>query len=231
MSDDYDVGYGKPSPACYYPKGQSGNPRGKKRKPPATLAQTIEKLWMEPFVYGEGEGQTKVIPFEVIVINLIAEIGEVNEKAYHVFRRYEAFAGTMPALKKYTAMRPEEAAERYKLFCAGAPDWKTRKLNLPPLSPQEQQRSAREARIERMKAGLEEPIIDPDMSHEEAAVVYDLSRKQPSPPPPKPHRRSNGKSNLEASEVFERTIKAPVTVREEARSRPPPAWRERPRNC
>jgi len=174
------------------------------------MAQTIEKHLTEAMMVGEGEPRQKIIPYQVIVTNLITEIGNGKKKAHPVFRKYEAFANTKPALKRYTAIPSEEAAERYNLLCAGAPDWKTRKLNLPPLSPEQEKRRAMEVRIERMKAGLEEPFISPDMTFEEAAEVY----KIPSPPPPRPRHRPKRKAKLEAGEVFDQVINAAVSVRE-----------------
>lgn len=67
--DDYEVGYGKPPVATRFKPGQSGNPKGKKKKPkPETSLKPVLKEVLEEPVTLNGR---KYTPMEVVVRTLM----------------------------------------------------------------------------------------------------------------------------------------------------------------
>jgi len=73
-------------------------------------------------------------------------------------------------------------------------------------------RLALEARIERMKRGLETPTILEGMNPKQAGEVYSLCLNMVPEPPKLRARKRKGK--LEASEIFNRVINDPVSLSE-----------------
>lgn len=56
MNDDNEVGYGKPPKTCQWPKGQSGNPRGRPKSLPEHI-DTFAKILSEPVTGRRADGK------------------------------------------------------------------------------------------------------------------------------------------------------------------------------
>ena len=63
---EYEVGYGKPPKARQFKPGQSGNPKGK-RKRPKTAADVVDKLFQQKVEVNVG-GRKKRLPFLEVVL-------------------------------------------------------------------------------------------------------------------------------------------------------------------
>ena len=71
MSDDYDVGYGKPPKNTQFKRGQSGNPRGRPKRTRNFKTDLQEEL-DAPVTISEG-GQTKTISRQQAIIKRTVE--------------------------------------------------------------------------------------------------------------------------------------------------------------
>lgn len=67
MADrDYDVGFGRPPHKTRFVPGRSGNPSGK-RKPRASLAETLDRIFAEKVTVTEGGQKRKLTKEEVFL--------------------------------------------------------------------------------------------------------------------------------------------------------------------
>jgi Family of unknown function (DUF5681) len=210
--DYYEIGYGKPPKAYDFQKGQSGNPRGRPRKPPATVAAMIEKSLMEPVPVAIDDSQREPTGFELILLQLMKNIANGVRKAHTVMEKYEAYAKTRPGrASRRKGKATSEAASIYERLrsdnCAatvGQPNVKR------PETPEERKRRQLAAKVERMMAGLEPIQIEPDMTPIEASKLYNYCLEHPQPPTRKRIRPRKGR--LAASEIFDHAINSPVTT-------------------
>lgn len=69
MSDDYDVGYGKPPKSGQFKKGQSGNPSGKKAPP--KLDQVLQKALAKTVSVTVDGKKQKLSMVEVMIQSLV----------------------------------------------------------------------------------------------------------------------------------------------------------------
>ena len=67
---DYEVGYGRPPKATRFKPGQSGNPKGRKRKPKSVQAQ-MQTVLSKKIDITEG-GQTKRLTLQEVMLRNIA---------------------------------------------------------------------------------------------------------------------------------------------------------------
>ena len=208
--DDNGGGYGKPPMANQWPKGTSGNPKGRRRKPNPTLANLIEKTWMEPITANEGGVVRQYSGFELIVRQLLAKIAaDGSAKAHKVFRKYEAFAKSKPRIMISQIDTETAAAEFAENFREGRECKRPKRKKIPK---EKRKVLTLNNRIARMRAGLEPPDILEGMTVIEAAEMYDLILEQTSQANPTraAKRRKSGK--LAASEIFDNAINEPVTL-------------------
>jgi hypothetical protein len=67
-ADSYEVGYGKPPAATRFKKGQSGNPKGRrKRTPQAEIEELFIKEYMRPVKVREGDRVQTMPAIQVIM--------------------------------------------------------------------------------------------------------------------------------------------------------------------
>jgi len=80
LNQDYEIGYGRPPKDTQFPPGQSGNPKGRKRKPQSIQVQ-MEKILQKKVTITEG-GKTKLLSRqEVILRNLANKAAKADLKA------------------------------------------------------------------------------------------------------------------------------------------------------
>jgi hypothetical protein len=91
-SDDYRVGRGRPPRKTRWKKGQSGNPRSKKPKPPESTVDIIDRLLLEP-VQVTLNGEPKKIPaLEAILLQLVQKAKSGSDRAHRTLLKYQEFA-------------------------------------------------------------------------------------------------------------------------------------------
>ena len=73
MSDDYEVGYGKPPKGTRFRKGRSGNPKGR-RKGTKNLKTDLQEVLQEKIVIVEGE-ERKVVSKQRAILMTLANRG------------------------------------------------------------------------------------------------------------------------------------------------------------
>lgn len=94
MADDDDsrTGYGNPPKEYRWKKGQSGNPRRQRVKPPESTVAMIDRLLAAPVhmtINGEAK---KVIALEAIVFQLLQKEMSGNQQAARTLLKYREFA-------------------------------------------------------------------------------------------------------------------------------------------
>ena len=69
---DYEIGYRKPPQSGRFKAGASGNPKGRPKKKPTSLAETISKVLNTPIEYRE-RGRTKVASALEVSLRLLVD--------------------------------------------------------------------------------------------------------------------------------------------------------------
>ncbi len=80
MSDDYDVGYGRPPKRTQVQKGQSGNPSGRP-KGAKNLKTELEEELQEPIVVREGDTRKTVSKQRAMIKGLMAKAMQGDARA------------------------------------------------------------------------------------------------------------------------------------------------------
>jgi hypothetical protein len=90
--DDSRTGYGNPPKQHRWKKGQSGNPRRQRTKPPESSVTMIDRLLAAPVhITVNGEAK-KVTALEAIVFQLLQKEMAGNRQAARTLLRYREFA-------------------------------------------------------------------------------------------------------------------------------------------
>jgi hypothetical protein len=101
---DYEVGYGKPPRDTRFPKGQSGNPRG--RLPGAKNLKTLlSEALNEPVIVTENGGRRKVTKRQAIVTQL------VNRSATADFRAIKILLDIVRDIERQTEPTAPETSD------------------------------------------------------------------------------------------------------------------------
>ena len=101
---DYEVGYGKPPRDTRFPKGQSGNPRGRPSGA-KNLKTLLSEALNEPVIVTENGGRRKVIKRQAIITQL------VNRSATADFRAIKILLDMLREIENQTEpAAPETAA-------------------------------------------------------------------------------------------------------------------------
>jgi hypothetical protein len=77
---DYEVGYGRPPKAHQFKKGQSGNPKGRKRKPNSVQAQ-MRSILLRRISINEGGSTKRLSLQEVILRTFVNKAAKGDQKA------------------------------------------------------------------------------------------------------------------------------------------------------
>jgi Family of unknown function (DUF5681) len=114
---NYEIGYGKPPAGRRFQKGQSGNPRGPRRK---TLAALLIAALNEP-VYTTIDGhRRKITKREAIVTQMVNKSAEADLRAtkmlFDMLKEVEEKAGTAPPAEPAKLTAPDR--EVVELFVA-----------------------------------------------------------------------------------------------------------------
>jgi hypothetical protein len=101
---DYEVGYGKPPRDTRFPKGQSGNPRG---RPPGAknLKTLLSEALNEPVIVTENGGCRKVTKRQAIVTQL------VNRSATADFRAIKILLDIVRDIERQTEPTAPETSD------------------------------------------------------------------------------------------------------------------------
>jgi hypothetical protein len=91
-SDEYRVGYGHPPLTTRWPKGQSGNRRGRKSKPHEGVAATIDRLLRARMQITLNGDMKTASALEAIILQLVHKSMAGNGRAYRVLLKYWEFA-------------------------------------------------------------------------------------------------------------------------------------------
>ncbi len=94
-SDDeppYEVGYGRPPRHTRWKKGESGNPRRKKRRAREGTIAILERLLMHPVQIMINGEVGKMSALEAIITQLIQKDLAGNARAARVLRKYRQLA-------------------------------------------------------------------------------------------------------------------------------------------
>ena len=83
MSDDYEVGYGKPPKNMQFKPGESGNPKGRPRGT-KNLATDLSEELAEKIVVNEGGRQLKISKQRAMIKSLLAKALKGDTRAASV---------------------------------------------------------------------------------------------------------------------------------------------------
>jgi len=93
--DDYEIGYKKPPRATRFQKGQSGNPRGRPRKAPETVASCVANILGEQFQVRINGKSVSITGEELLARRLVEKAMGGDAKAFekvHELRAQHAAA-------------------------------------------------------------------------------------------------------------------------------------------
>jgi len=100
---DYEVGYGKPPRDTRFPKGQSGNPRGRPSGD-KNLKTLLSEALNEPVIVTENGGRRKVTKRQAIITQL------VNRSATADFRAIKILLDMLREIENQTEPAPPETS-------------------------------------------------------------------------------------------------------------------------
>ena len=111
--DGYKVGYRRPPKRSRWKKGQSGNPRGRRRHTHIPLYKIIETALAEKVSSRESGKRRRRTVFEVILLRLWLKAGEGDARAFRILSKYMAFAKTRPVFRKIMEPSLEALTDHY----------------------------------------------------------------------------------------------------------------------
>ena len=101
---DYEVGYGKPPRHTRFPKGQSGNPRGRPSGS-KNLKTLLNEALSEPVIVTENGGRRKVSKRQAIITQL------VNRSATADFRAIKILLDIVRDIERQTEPTASETSD------------------------------------------------------------------------------------------------------------------------
>jgi hypothetical protein len=90
MTDDYKVGFKQPPKHCQFKKGQSGNPKGRRRKASRSPDEVLEEVLSRPVQMKVGDTVVTVPAFEAILNSLAAKAMKGDVKAFESIMKLRA---------------------------------------------------------------------------------------------------------------------------------------------
>jgi hypothetical protein len=92
MSDDYEVGFGRPPKWTRWKKGQSGNPERRRPRRTPTTSEIVEKLLFASIDIIENGETRRVTVMEAIGLQLWKKAVDGDPRAADVLLRYQELA-------------------------------------------------------------------------------------------------------------------------------------------
>lgn len=108
-SGDYEVGYGKPPKKHQFKPGQSGNPKGRKKKLTRVpdIATALDRVLSREMMINDNGQTRKVDVLEAMILNLLASGMRGNFRALQAFvKLVQAFP---PTQERFYGYDPEDA--------------------------------------------------------------------------------------------------------------------------
>jgi hypothetical protein len=99
MSDDYEIGSGRPPKRSQWKKGQSGNRGRRKARRVATTDEIINTLLLAPVVITENGKKRRVTTLEAIILQLWRKELAGDRRALTVRLKYQELAQQQAELK------------------------------------------------------------------------------------------------------------------------------------
>lgn len=100
-SDDYDVGRGKPPSSKKYPKGYSGNPKGRPPRPRKAIWEIIDHHLRQKRGVIENGTVRKYAHYALIMRQLdIQSLAKPTKRLERIEAKYEAIARSDPIRRK-----------------------------------------------------------------------------------------------------------------------------------
>jgi hypothetical protein len=78
---DYEVGYGRPPKATQFKKGQSGNPKGRPKRP-RTLTKILDHVLNETIQVREGDGVRSMPAQEAVLYAQVVKAMKGDQRAF-----------------------------------------------------------------------------------------------------------------------------------------------------
>jgi Family of unknown function (DUF5681) len=88
----YKVGYGRPPAETRWRKGQSGNPRKRRRARPESGIEMIDSRLLRPINVIENGRKRRMTTLEAIVLRLCAKAITANPRALRALLKFEELA-------------------------------------------------------------------------------------------------------------------------------------------
>jgi hypothetical protein len=124
---DYEVGHGRPPKKSRWKKGQSGNPKRRRRTAPQPDAEMIERLFRRSSDVVEGGKTVRKTAFEIIYAQLLIKESAGDHRAAKVRDRYSRFATALRQSRGILLRYPQNEYTRQT-----SADWKQHCANEEP---------------------------------------------------------------------------------------------------
>jgi hypothetical protein len=91
---NYDVGYGRPPEHSKWKKGQSGNPKQRRKRQPKSVATMVDKFFAREVDVVENGVSLRRTAFGIIFLQLCNKAIAGNTRALNVLKKYGDFAAS-----------------------------------------------------------------------------------------------------------------------------------------
>ena len=91
---EYVVGYGRPPKHSQWKKGQSGNPKQRRKRQPKSVATMVDEFFAREVDVVENGVSQRRTAFEIIMLQLCNKAMDGNSRALNVLKKYLDFAAS-----------------------------------------------------------------------------------------------------------------------------------------
>ena len=96
---EYIVGYGRPPRHSQWKKGQSGNPKQRRKRQPKSVATMVDEFFAREVDVVENGVSLRRTAFEIIFLQLYKKAIAGNTRALNVLKKYGDFAASRDPTK------------------------------------------------------------------------------------------------------------------------------------